>query len=65
MIVNTSRGALVDAAALIEGLKSGRVGYLELNVYEEEEQLFFRHHDRNFFTYGSVDARSAPRLPSK
>jgi D-lactate dehydrogenase len=42
MIVNTSRGALVDAAALIEGLKSGHVGYLGLDVYEEEEQLFFR-----------------------
>lgn len=42
MIVNTSRGALVDAAALIDGLKSGRVGYVGLDVYEEEEQLFFR-----------------------
>jgi D-lactate dehydrogenase len=42
MIVNTSRGALVDAAALIAGLKSGHVGYLGLDVYEEEEQLFFR-----------------------
>jgi D-lactate dehydrogenase len=42
MIVNTSRGALVDAAALIGGLKSGHVGYVGLDVYEEEEQLFFR-----------------------
>jgi D-lactate dehydrogenase len=42
MIVNTSRGALVDAAALIDGLKSGQVGYVGLDVYEEEEQLFFR-----------------------
>lgn len=42
MILNTSRGALVDAAALIDGLKSGRVGYVGLDVYEEEEQLFFR-----------------------
>ncbi len=42
MIVNTSRGALVDAAALIDGLKSGHVGYVGLDVYEEEEQLFFR-----------------------
>lgn len=42
MIINTSRGALVDTAALIEGLKSGHIGYLGLDVYEEEEQLFFR-----------------------
>lgn len=42
MILNTSRGALVDAAALIDGLKSGHVGHVGLDVYEEEEQLFFR-----------------------
>ena len=42
MIVNTSRGALVDTFALIEGLKSGKVGYVGLDVYEEEEQLFFQ-----------------------
>jgi D-lactate dehydrogenase len=42
MIINTSRGALVDTAALIEGLKSGHVGYVGLDVYEEEEHLFFR-----------------------
>jgi D-lactate dehydrogenase len=42
MIINTSRGGLVDTAALIDGLKSGHVGYVGLDVYEEEEQLFFR-----------------------
>jgi D-lactate dehydrogenase len=42
MIINTGRGALVDTPALIEGLKSGRIGYLGLDVYEEEEQLFFQ-----------------------
>jgi len=41
MIVNTGRGALVDAAALIGGLKSGQIGHLGLDVYEEEEGLFF------------------------
>ena len=41
MIINTSRGALVDTRALIEGLKSGRIGFLGLDVYEEEENLFF------------------------
>ncbi len=42
MIVNTSRGALVDTAALIEGLKSRHVGSVALDVYEEEEHLFFQ-----------------------
>jgi D-lactate dehydrogenase len=42
MIINTSRGALVDTPALIQGLKSGHIGYLGLDVYEEEEQLFFQ-----------------------
>ncbi len=41
MIVNTSRGALVDTAAVIEALKDGKVGYLGLDVYEEEGDLFF------------------------
>jgi D-lactate dehydrogenase len=41
MLINTSRGALVDTTAVIEGLKSGRIGYLGLDVYEEEADLFF------------------------
>ena len=40
-LVNTSRGALVDTLAVIDGLKSGKIGYLALDVYEEEEDLFF------------------------
>ena len=40
-LINTSRGALVDATAVIEGLKSGQIGYLGLDVYEEEADLFF------------------------
>lgn len=40
-IVNTSRGALIDTPALIEALKSGRVGRVALDVYEEEADLFF------------------------
>ena len=42
MLINTSRGQLVDTAAVIEGLKSGRIGHLGLDVYEEEEDLFFQ-----------------------
>jgi D-lactate dehydrogenase len=41
MLINTSRGALIDTPAVIEALKSGRIGYLGLDVYEEEEQIFF------------------------
>lgn len=41
MIVNTSRGALIDANAAITGLKSGKIGYLALDVYEQEANLFF------------------------
>lgn len=44
MLINTGRGGLVDARALIGGLKSGRIGALGLDVYEEEEQLFFEDH---------------------
>ncbi len=41
MLINTSRGALIDTVAVIDAMKSGRVGYLGLDVYEEEEDLFF------------------------
>jgi D-lactate dehydrogenase len=41
MLVNTGRGALVDTVAVIEGLKSGHIGHLALDVYEEEGPLFF------------------------
>ena len=41
MLINTSRGALIDTLAVIEALKSGKIGYLGLDVYEEEEQIFF------------------------
>lgn len=41
MLINTSRGAVIDTHAVIEGLKSGRIGYLGLDVYEEESDLFF------------------------
>lgn len=41
MLINTSRGAIIDTSAIIEGLKSGHIGYLGLDVYEEEGDLFF------------------------
>lgn len=46
MIINTSRGALIDTRAAIEGLKSEKIGYLGIDVYEEEEDLFFE--DKTF-----------------
>jgi D-lactate dehydrogenase len=41
MLINTGRGALVDTKMVIEALKSGRLGHLGLDVYEEEAALFF------------------------
>ena len=41
MIINTSRGGLLDSNAAIEALKTARIGALGLDVYEEEEDLFF------------------------
>lgn len=41
MLINTSRGGLIDTVAVIEGLKSGKIGYLGLDVYEEEGDIFF------------------------
>ena len=41
MLINTSRGALIDTKAAIAALKSGKIGYLGLDVYEQEQELFF------------------------
>lgn len=41
MLINTSRGALIDTQAVIDALKSGKIGYLGLDVYEQESDLFF------------------------
>ncbi len=41
MIINTSRGAVIETRAAIRGLKSGKIGALGLDVYEEEADLFF------------------------
>lgn len=42
MLINTSRGGLVETVSLVESLKSGQIGYAGLDVYEEEAGIFFR-----------------------
>ena len=41
MLINTSRGGLVDTVAVVDGIKSGQIGYFGMDVYEEEDGLFF------------------------
>ncbi|MDJ0508512.1 MAG: 2-hydroxyacid dehydrogenase [Crocosphaera sp.] len=41
MLINTSRGQLVDTRAVIDAIKTGKIGYVGLDVYEEEDELFF------------------------
>lgn len=41
MLINTSRGGLIDTRALIGNLKNGKIGYVGLDVYEEEADIFF------------------------
>jgi len=50
MIINTSRGALLNADDAIQALKTGRIGGLGLDVYEEEEHLFFADHSSEIIT---------------
>lgn len=41
MLINTSRGGLIDTQAVIAGLKSKKIGFLGLDVYEMESEIFF------------------------
>lgn len=42
MLINTSRGALINTADVIEGLTSQKIGFLGIDVYEQEENLFYK-----------------------
>ncbi|MNE29114.1 D-lactate dehydrogenase [compost metagenome] len=42
MLINTSRGGLIDTKAVINALKTGKIGSLGIDVYEEEAELFFK-----------------------
>ncbi len=44
MLINTGRGALIDTKAVVAALKSGHLGHLGIDVYEQEENLFFQDH---------------------
>jgi D-lactate dehydrogenase len=42
MLINTSRGGLIDTKSVIESLKENHLGFLGIDVYEQEEKLFFK-----------------------
>ncbi len=56
MLLNTSRGGLINTQAVIEALKTGKIGYLGLDVYEEEAELFFENNS-NEILYDDQFAR--------
>src|SRR5690606_4864967 len=41
-LINTSRGALIETKAVIKALKNKKIGYLGIDVYEQEEDIFFQ-----------------------
>ncbi|MDX1933144.1 MAG: 2-hydroxyacid dehydrogenase [Capsulimonadales bacterium] len=47
-LINTSRGKLIDTDALIDALRTGHIGAVGLDVYEEEESLFFRDFSQDY-----------------
>jgi D-lactate dehydrogenase len=61
LLVNTSRGALIDTAALIDCLKRGHLGGVGLDVYEDETKVFYRgvRQCAGDSPHGLLDARSA------
>ncbi|PHN04669.1 2-hydroxyacid dehydrogenase [Flavilitoribacter nigricans] len=57
MLINTSRGALLDTKEVIKALKNGKIGYLGLDVYEEESGLFFEDHSEDDILQDDMIAR--------
>jgi len=54
MLINTSRGGLIDTNDVIDALKKGQIGYLGMDVYEQEENLFFRDLSSNIITDDTI-----------
>ncbi len=54
MIVNTSRGPLIDTASVIEGLKKGKIGYLGLDVYLISSQALTHAHTHALVTHARM-----------
>jgi D-lactate dehydrogenase len=50
MLINTSRGALINTADADRRLKNGKLGYLGIDVYEQEEKLFLKISQKKFKT---------------
>ena len=50
MLINTSRGALIDTQAVIEALKARQLGSLAIDVYEQESNLFFEDRSGDIIT---------------
>jgi len=47
MLINTSRGGLIDTPAILDALENDKIGYLGLDVYEFEKGLFFQDHEHD------------------
>ena len=47
MLINIARGGLCRTRDVIEGLKSGQIGYLGMDIYERDEELFFEDHSND------------------
>ncbi len=54
MLINTSRGGLVDTKSVVQGLKTGKIGYFGMDVYEEEAGLFFEDHSNDILQDDTV-----------
>ena len=54
MIINTSRGALIETNDVIDGIINKKIGYLGIDVYEQEENLFFEDHSEHIIKDESI-----------
>jgi D-lactate dehydrogenase len=54
VLINTSRGGLVDTPAVINALKNGKISALGIDVYEQEEKLFFKDHSADIIADDTI-----------